>query len=114
MKGLIFGTSHPEVIVSRDFREYGIVRYGDGRGQGRQILVWVSENYRPAASIGGDRPGRSSARWHHSWAHALIWAEHAIPLPRVGRTLRLRGVVRNQILHVPLRSSHRVEEKAMQ
>lgn len=42
------------VLVSRDLREYGISRYGESRDQGGQILEWVSANYRPVASIGGD------------------------------------------------------------
>jgi hypothetical protein len=42
------------VLVSRDLREYGINRYGEGPGKGRQILDWVSANYRPMAAIGGD------------------------------------------------------------
>jgi hypothetical protein len=42
------------VIVSRDLREYGIERYGEGPGKGEQILRWVADNYKAAQSVGGD------------------------------------------------------------
>jgi hypothetical protein len=42
------------VIISRDLREYGILRYGEGPGKGQQILRWVSDNYHPEMSVGGD------------------------------------------------------------
>jgi hypothetical protein len=41
-------------IVSRDLREYGIQRYGERPGSGRQILTWVAKNYEVAGSVGGD------------------------------------------------------------
>jgi len=42
------------VIISRDLREYGVQRYGDGFGSGQQLLQWVGANYDRAFSIGGD------------------------------------------------------------
>jgi len=42
------------VIISRDLREYGIQRYGEKPGSGQLILHWASENYKLAASAGGD------------------------------------------------------------
>jgi hypothetical protein len=42
------------VIISRDLREYGVQRYGEGPGSGQQLLQWAVANYDPAFSIGGD------------------------------------------------------------
>jgi hypothetical protein len=42
------------VIISRDLREFGVTRYGDREGQGREILGWLHDNYRIVASSGGD------------------------------------------------------------
>jgi hypothetical protein len=42
------------VIISRDLREYGVQRYGDGFGSGQQLLQWAVANYDRVLSIGGD------------------------------------------------------------
>jgi hypothetical protein len=42
------------VIISRSLREYGIERYGQRPGEGRQILDWVTSNYNVIYSIGED------------------------------------------------------------
>jgi hypothetical protein len=42
------------VIISRDLREYGVQRYGDGFGSGQQLLQWAVANYDRVFSIGGD------------------------------------------------------------
>ena len=42
------------VIVTRNLDEYGISRYGEQPGSGRELLRWVDENYRTVASVGGD------------------------------------------------------------
>jgi len=42
------------VIISRDLFGYGIERYGEKTGSGREILHWVEQNYKQVASIGGD------------------------------------------------------------
>ena len=49
--------AHPPehvVLISRDLREYGIERYGEKSGQGREILLWLSQHYRQIAQIGGN------------------------------------------------------------
>jgi MFS family permease len=49
--------AHPPywvVIISRDLGEYGIDRYGEQPGEGREILSWVKESYKRVAAIGGD------------------------------------------------------------
>jgi hypothetical protein len=42
------------VIISRDLREYDIQRYGEAPGKGEEIMRWVTTNYEPAVSFGGD------------------------------------------------------------
>jgi hypothetical protein len=42
------------VVVSRDLRSFGIMRYGERRGEGRQLLHWVASHYKVAWHIGGD------------------------------------------------------------
>ena len=42
------------VIISRGLLEYGITRYGTESGEGRELLAWVSQNYRVEESKGGD------------------------------------------------------------
>jgi hypothetical protein len=42
------------VVLSRDLRFYGVARYGDQTGEGRDLLRWVVANYRVAWHIGGD------------------------------------------------------------
>lgn len=48
--------SPPEwvVIISRDLREYGVMRYGEALGKGMLIMGWVDANYRLASYVGGD------------------------------------------------------------
>ncbi len=49
--------SHPPdlvVIVSRNLREYGVERYGARLGQGREIMEWLSRDYRQIAHVRGD------------------------------------------------------------
>lgn len=49
--------SHPPDIVafiSRDLREYGVMRYGESRGEGQQILEWVGAHYRLDSAIGDE------------------------------------------------------------
>jgi hypothetical protein len=42
------------VIISRDLFGYGIERYGEKPGEGKEILRWVEQNYKQVAWIGGD------------------------------------------------------------
>jgi hypothetical protein len=42
------------VIVSRELREYGIQRYGEGPGSGQLILRWVADRYDAKATLGGN------------------------------------------------------------
>jgi hypothetical protein len=41
-------------FISRDLREYGVTRYGESRGEGRQILEWVGAHYRLDSAIGDE------------------------------------------------------------
>ena len=41
-------------VISRPLREYGISRYGQVAGEGKQILDWVYANYTPELKVGGD------------------------------------------------------------
>ncbi|HVU15623.1 MAG TPA: hypothetical protein VHD32_01765 [Candidatus Didemnitutus sp.] len=41
-------------IISRDLREFGLKRYGQGSDPGAQILGWVRPNYETAVELGGD------------------------------------------------------------
>ena len=56
------------VIISRDLSEYGIKRYGEAAGHGKEMLEWVRLNYELTYSIGADpfesgqRAGRLYAR----------------------------------------------------
>jgi hypothetical protein len=47
---------HPDyvVVISRDLREYGVGRYGEGYGQGKRILEWVAAHYRMDSIYGGN------------------------------------------------------------
>jgi hypothetical protein len=42
------------VVISRDLREYGVQRYGEATGSGRELLQWAAANYDLAFSVGGD------------------------------------------------------------
>jgi hypothetical protein len=42
------------VVVSRDLRGYGVTRYGERPGEGKQLLRWVAAHYKVAWHIGGD------------------------------------------------------------
>lgn len=42
------------LFISRDFREYGIQRFGDSPTHGGPILKWIEERYVPARHVGGD------------------------------------------------------------
>jgi hypothetical protein len=41
-------------LISRDLREFGINRYGEGPGAGEQLVQWVGANYEGVLSLGGD------------------------------------------------------------
>lgn len=60
-------TDPPEwvIVASRDLREYGVERYGDGPGHGEQLLRWVLSNYEPVGTFGGDPldPRQRGARY---------------------------------------------------
>ncbi|MBS0631296.1 MAG: hypothetical protein JSS11_05240 [Verrucomicrobia bacterium] len=60
-------TDPPEwvIVTSRDLREYGVQRYGDTPGHGRQILTWVLENYDAVGTFGNDPldPNQRGARY---------------------------------------------------
>lgn len=53
------------IVASRDLREYGVARYGDGPGHGRQLLTWVLENYDAVGTYGDDPldPRQRGARY---------------------------------------------------
>jgi len=42
------------VVISRDLREYGVQRYGEATGSGRELLQWAAANYDLTFSVGGD------------------------------------------------------------
>jgi hypothetical protein len=42
------------VIISRDLGTWGIDRYGEQSGAGKEVLAWVEQNYEKAAWTGGD------------------------------------------------------------
>lgn len=42
------------VLISRDLREYGVERYGDKAGQGKETIAWLSQHYRQVGHLGGN------------------------------------------------------------
>lgn len=49
--------AHPPdfiVFISRDLHDFGITRYGDRDGEGRQIVQWAEKNYRITHHFGDD------------------------------------------------------------
>lgn len=42
------------VLIRRPLFEYGIRRYGEGTGSGKQIMDWVNANYLPELEVGAD------------------------------------------------------------
>ncbi len=56
--------AHPPdvvVVVSRDLTDFGIARYGERDGAGKQIVQWLASHYQITHKIGDD-PFESSQR----------------------------------------------------
>jgi hypothetical protein len=42
------------VVIRRDLIAFGIERYGEKSGSGKEVLNWVDQNYKQVSAIGGD------------------------------------------------------------
>jgi hypothetical protein len=49
------------VLIARDLTEYGIRRYGESPGHGKELLAWLNSNYASCGKIGTDPLGNKFA-----------------------------------------------------